>query len=348
MIQKNILTSGTILIILLVFTTFPGQLTAQDDKAISFGLFEEDDILNVSLSFDIGTFMKEKPEEEYLDAEIVIYAKDTIYSDLRISARGNYRRRNCEFPPIMLNFDDFETGYSDLDDLNKVKLVTHCQDEEIYDIYLLREYLIYKIYNIVTDYSFRVRLLDINYYDINHDTLYANKKGFIIEPVNTLEERFGEDEIEEVEITAEAIENEMMLKLSVFQYLIANSDWFLPTLHNLKIFGNADSLKNLIAVPYDFDYTGWVDTHYAYAREDLGLEEIRDRAFYGPCRSEEEYRPILDYYLGLEDIIVDTIKDFEYLKGPEKRDLIQYVGSFYNLYRKDTIMSICMDPCNNQ
>jgi len=341
----NSLLAGTKLMILLVLVTLSQQLIAQGNNSSSFGLFEEEDILNISLSFDIGKFMKEKPEEEYLDAEIIIYGKDTISTDLRISARGNYRRRTCEFPPIMLNFDDFETGYSDLDDLNKVKLVSHCQDEEIYDIYLLREFLIYKLYNIITDYSFRVRLLNINYYDLNYDTLYVIKKGFIIEPVNTLEERFGEDEIEDTKITSDAVENELMLKLSVFQYIIANSDWFLPTMHNLKIFGNEDSLKNLIAVPYDFDYTGWVNTHYAYAREDLGLEDIRDRAFYGPCRSEEEYRPILDYYLGLEDIFIDTIKDFEYLKGPERRDLIQYIRSFYRLYRNDEILDICMNPC---
>ena len=343
--QYNSLLAGTKVIILLVLVTLSQQLTAQGNNPSSFRLFEEEDILNISLSFDIDRFMKEKPEEEYLDAQIAIYGVDTIYSGLRISARGNYRRRTCEFPPIMLNFDNLETGYSDLDGLNKVKLVSHCQDEEIYDTYLLREFLIYKLYNIITDFSFRVRLLNINYYDIHFDTLYLNKKGFIIEPVNTLEERFGEDEIEDIEITSEEIENELILKLSVFQYIIANSDWFLPTMHNLKIFGNEDSLKNLIAVPYDFDYTGWVNTHYAYAREDLGLEDIRDRAFYGPCRGEEEYRPILDYYLGLEDIFIDTIKDFEYLMGPERRDLIQFVKSFYRLYRNDEILDICLNPC---
>lgn len=342
--HKSILIFRTIIITLLVINTLPGQVNAQDKKAASFGLFEEEEPLNVSLSFDIDRFMKEKPENEYLDAQIVICGKDTIRYGLRISARGNFRRRTCEFPPIMLNFDDFETGYTDLDDLNKVKLVSHCQDEEIYDIYLLREYLIYKIYNIVTDYSFRVRLLNINYYDIKQNTLYATKMGFIIEPVNKLEERFGEDEIEDIAMTSENIEDELLLKLSVFQYLIANSDWFLPTMHNLKVFGNKDSLKNLIAVPYDFDYTGWVDTHYAYAREDIGLEDIRDRAFYGPSRSEEEYRAVLDFYSELEDNIIDTIKDFKYLQGHERNDLVKFIKSFYKLYRNDGIIDICMNP----
>jgi len=345
--NNYILKFRAILIIVSVLVTLPRQIIAQDDKAISFGLFEEEDMLNISLSFDIGTFMKEKPEDEYLDAKITIYIgeKDSIYKDIKVSARGNYRRRTCEFPPIMLNFEDIKTGYSDLDDLEKVKLVSHCQDEEIYETYLLREYLVYSIYNIITDYSFRVRLLNVSYYDINYDTLYANKRGFIIEPVNTLEDRFGENEIEDIEITVEAIDNDLLLRLSVFQYLMANSDWYISTMHNLKIFGDADSLKDLIAVPYDFDYTGWVDTHYAIAREDLGLEDIRDRAFYGPCRSEEEYRDVLDYYLELEDNIIDTIKDFEYLNGQERNDLVRFIKSFYKLYRKDEIINILMEPC---
>lgn len=336
-----------LLILVIVIGNLPIGLSAQDDKDVLFGLFEDEDILNLSLRFDIGTFMKEKPEDEYLDAEMTIYAgdNDSIYEDISISARGNYRRRNCEFPPIMLNFNGIETGYKDLDDLKKVKLVTHCQLEAIYDIYLLREYLIYKIYNIISDYSFRVRLMNIRYFDINADTLYTNTKGFIIEPVNSLEDRFGEEEIEDIEIETQGIEDELLLRLSLFQYLIANSDWYISTMHNLKVFGNKDSLKNLIVVPYDFDYTGWVDTHYAYAREDLGLEDIRDRAFYGPCRSAEEYRPVLNYFLQVEDIIIDTIKDFEYLKGTEKRDLIQFVKSFYRLYRNDEIIDICLNPC---
>ena len=47
--------------------------------------------------------------------------------------------------------------------LNKVKLVTHCRGANKYDAYVLKEYLAYKIYNELTDYSLRVRLLEIEY-----------------------------------------------------------------------------------------------------------------------------------------------------------------------------------------
>lgn len=336
---------------LLVLFTSSGlfQLRAGVDKDRFFGLFEDEDRLNVSLSFDIAAFMREKPEDEYLDAFIMICPEggDTIATEIKISARGNYRRRNCDFPPLMLNFKEAETGYTDIDELKKVKLVSHCMPDEEYETWVLREYLAYKIYNIVTDYSFRVRLLDISYYDINHDTLYAVKTGFLLEPVRMLEDRFRKDEIEDIEINNEAVEEDVLLKLSVFQYLIANSDWLVSLMHNLKVFGDEESPEDLVAVPYDFDFTGWVNASYAVAREDMGLEDIRDRVYLGPCRSEDEYRDVLDYYMEKKDIFIDTIKEFNYLEGRNRRDLIRYVRSFYRLYRKDEIIDRYMKTCKN-
>lgn len=337
------------LFILLVSGLSPWHLYSQDKNDADFGLFKEESILDIKLAFDIETFMKDKPEEEYLDAEITIYVgeTDSIFEEIKVSARGNYRRRTCDFPPIMLNFKGAKTGYPDLDDLGKVKLVSHCMPGEDYQTYVMREYLAYKIYNIITDYSFRVRLINISYYDIKDRSLYANNKiAFILEPVDLLEERFGEDEIEDIEITDKAVKNDIVLKLSTFEFLIANSDWSIPMAHNLKIFGDENSLSNAIVVPYDFDYSGWVNTHYSVAREDLGLKDIRDRAFLGPCRSEAEWREVLDYYLEMENKIIDMIKDFEYLKGYERNDLVRYVRSFYRLYRNDKIINIFMEACN--
>ncbi len=348
--DMSLLKIKIVLPLLLFISLMSLQLRAGQDEGGPFGLFEGEERLNVSLSFDIAAFMRDKPEDEYLDASIMIFTEgaDTMAADIKVSARGNFRRRNCDFPPLMLNFKDAETGYSDIDALKKVKLVSHCMPDEDYETYVLREYLAYKIYNIVTDYSFRVRLLNISYYDNNHDTLYAVKTGFLLEPVSMLEDRFGVDEIEDIKISNKAVEENLLLKLSVFQHLIANSDWLVTIMHNLKVFGNEESPEDLIAVPYDFDFTGWVDAAYAVAREDLGLEDIRDRAYFGPCHSEEEYRDVLDYYMEKKDVFIDTIKEFEYLEGRNRRDLIRYIRSFYGLYRNDKIIDSYMKTCNNK
>ncbi len=346
----SLLKMKTVIPLLLFASLLSLQLRAGEDKDRPFGLFEDEERLNVSLSFDIAAFMRDKPEDEHLDAFIMICTEgaDTIAADIKVTARGNFRRRNCDFPPLMLNFKDAETGYPDIDALKKVKLVSHCMPDADYKTYVLREYLAYKIYNIVTDYSFRVRLLNISYYDINHDTLYAVKTGFLLEPVSMLEDRFGMDELEDIRISNDAVEEGVLLELSVFQHIIANSDWLVDIMHNLKVFGDEESPGDLIAVPYDFDFTGWVNADYAVVREDMGLEDIRDRAYLGPCRSEQEYRDVLDYYMEKKDIFIDTIKEFKYLESRNRRDLIRYIRSFYRLYRKDKIIDSYMKTCNNK
>ncbi len=348
---KNIRTfikAGIISGILYFFFISSNGLNAQVRDDNNFGLFDSDEILDVSLRFDIGRFMLEKPEEESIDAALTIYPgkTDSVFCKIKLRARGNYRRRICDFPPVMLDFDSISTGYRDIDRLEKVKLVSHCMPDEEYDIYVMREYLAYKIYNTVTAFSFRVRLLNISYYDINYDTLYSCRKGFLLEPVDNLEKRFGMDEVEDIEIKIEDLNRDNIMRLSVFQFLIANSDWFAPSMHNIKIFGDSESLQDLIAVPYDFDYSGWVNTGYALARDDLGLEDIRERAFLGPCGSEKEYMKILEYYTGLEDSIIDTVKEFPYLNGSNRRDLIRYIRSFYRMFKRNEILDICMEACN--
>ena len=60
----------------------------------------------------------------------------------------------------------------------------------------------------------------------------------------------------------------------------------------------------------------------------------------------EKYEEFRSVYLELEDNIIDTLKDFKYLKGHERNDLVRFVKSFYKLYSKDEIMNILMEPCN--
>lgn len=323
---------------------------AQNDPAGgSFGLFESEDMLNISLRFDIARYMDEKPSDEQLNALITFHLNgtDSLHKRISLRSRGHYRNRICDFPPLMLNFKGTDFGYSDLDDMKNVKLVSHCMPDEKFENYILKEYLAYKLFNIISDYSFRVRLLKLDYIDINYDTLYISKHGFLIEPVSAMKKRFGMQEIEDSIINPDIVDVNNLLRVSLYQYLIANSDWNISLIHNLKVFSSAEETENMaIAVPYDFDFTGWVNTDYAVAMTSVGLEEITDRAFFGPCNSMQEYKQILNEFLLYKEVFIELIKDFKYLKGSERRELIAYIRSFYKLYKNDEILKICMEPCN--
>ena len=58
---------------LLLTLLFPSRALAQGSDDNGFYLFGSEEVLEVSLKFDITTYMKEKPAEEYLDAEIVYH-----------------------------------------------------------------------------------------------------------------------------------------------------------------------------------------------------------------------------------------------------------------------------------
>ena len=87
-----------------------------------------------------------------------------------------------DFPPLRLNFKRDNTEGTLFEGQNKLKLVAHCQDaEEQYKEYVVREYLVYKAYQLLTDKSFRVRLLKMTYVDKANEDKKMEKYGFLIE-----------------------------------------------------------------------------------------------------------------------------------------------------------------------
>jgi hypothetical protein len=314
----------------------------------TFNLFENHEILELTIRFDISEYMKNKPDEEYLDALLTYKynSRDSVNKKIRLRARGNYRYRNCEFPPLRINFKDSDFGFADLDSLKNVKMVTHCYDSENYQSYLMREYLIYRLYNIVTDYSFRVRFLKVNYVDSGDKGLLFEQYAFLIEPLERILYRFNAREIEDAELEFDDIEQDLLDRLSLFQYLVANSDWFVEMGHNLKLIkpeGNQN--MKMIPIPYDFDYSGFVNAHYSVPRSDLNLESITDRVYMGPCRSEEEFRIIADEFLSHKESFMEEIRNFEYLDRKVRKELINFIKSFYKLYKNDKLFELLDKEC---
>ena len=348
-----------ILLILLIIHSVNSPLFAQQDSTSmfypvsdtilnNFGLFENDRLIEITLRFDITYFMENKPEDEYLDALLTWHFNDydSINKVVRLRARGNYRHRTCPFPPIRINLKKSDMGYADLQIIDNIKVVTHCRDNKVYEDYMLKEYIMYKLYNIVTDTSFRVRLLKIKYIDTGSKGEYFSRYAFLLEPVDLLETRLNLLEQEDIQPALENIEDALADKLSLFQFMAGNLDWYLPTIHNLKIFSRPDTEnQELVVVPYDFDYSGFVNAEYSLPRDDLGLTNVRERAYIGPCRSEAEWRVLLDEFSEYHDQFIETIREFPYIDRENKKDLVEYVDSFYSLYRRDAILEMLGQTC---
>ncbi len=71
------------------------------------------------------------------------------------------------------------------------------------------------------------------------------------------------------------VNSRVMDLLAMFQYMIGNGDYSVTGRHNLRILAMATSgPSGFIPVPYDFDYTGLVNTHYAIPGESLGIKNV--------------------------------------------------------------------------
>lgn len=313
---------------------------AQSDGEKEFYLFGSEDVLELSLKFDISTFMRKKSTEEYLDAELVFHIApgDSLVNMIRVRGRGHSRNEICILPPIRLNFKNCENRPVDLKGVSNVKLVTHCKDNNNFDSYLLKEYLAFKLYNVVTDTSFRVRLLKINYIDTGKKGYKQTKYGIAIEPLDVLEARLDAVERENVVVRTTFVSPENYDKLCFFQYMIGNDDWHLANLHNLKLIEPAvGNISVLAAVPYDFDYSGLVDTYYAIPNELYALDNITDRIYMGPCRTDEEIRRLMKFFLDHKDEFYEEVEKLVLLEERQKKRALKYIESFFNEYKRDEL-----------
>jgi hypothetical protein len=308
-----------------------GEVT---DTVQTENFFGSDIPLEMTLKYDISAFVKNKQKGEYLDAELMVNYKDKpVTKNIRIKARGNFRRGQCAFPPLFLNFKTDTIENTELQGMKKIKIVTHCSSSKNSENYIFKEYLAYKLYNILTDKSFRVRLLDLSYIDTGKKQKNYRQHGFIIEPIELVVKRTESVEIDPKVVRGPNIVEEDADRVAFFHYMIANTDWRFKGGHNMKYMKTLkDVTDKVIAVPYDFDFSGFVGTNYSFPQEwATTCENITDREYLGYCRSNDEnYLKTIALYNDKKEEILNTIADFEYITEKEKEYLLDFINEFYS------------------
>jgi len=319
----------------------PSEKYAVSDTLEDFGMFTHDDLLELSLRFDVTQYTRKKPKEEYLDATLTYHINETdsVNKEVRLKSRGEFRNGYCSFPPLLLNFKKTEFAKEDLNKLEKMKVVTHCQSGNV--DYLMKEYLIYKLYNVLTDTSFRVRLVRIKYINTYKQTKPISSFAFFIEPADLLAERIDAMLTDRTNLGQNNMDPYLMTRMAIFNYMIGNTDWSVPNQHNCKIMISKmpDRSSTGIIVPYDFDYSGLVDATYAVPHESLPIKTVRERLFLGLCRSDEEFVRILGEFAEKKQAFYDVINNFPYLDDKEKKNMIGYLSQFFDgIDKRSTVL----------
>ncbi len=301
-------------------------------------LFNQTTPLEIILETDIKNLIKTKNKEEYQDATFTIEFNDTVQvvRDLKIKARGNMRKKTCLIPPLKLNFPKKEAYIKQLEYFDKIKMVLDCKRADVYEQYLLSEYYAYKILNIITEYSLRVRLLKVTYIDLSGRFKDVTKYAFIIESIDQLNERLNTIRIETKNIRDIRTDLKTLAEAYLFQYLIGNTDWSIPALHNIYLLKSKNpSVFKPYAIPFDFDYAGIVNANYAIPDEHLGIDNVRERLYWGACITSLQIQNARKKFIDKKKEILALYENDTYLSNYNKNNTIRYIDDFYEIIEND-------------
>ncbi len=315
---------------------FPLTIVAQRVDKVKF--FEEESIINATLEMDMKDLLGKKQKERFLPATFTMTFADgnSLTEKIEASARGNFRRETCFMPGLKLKFN--KDSASRLIKLKELKLSNGCNTSDESGQLAVKEFLVYKIYNLLTDKSMRVRLMKLNFKDAAGKRKPYTQFAFLIEDVDDMAKRNKMIEIEGISFITEATNREQMTLVTLFQYLIGNTDWSVPAYHNIKLIGpKEDNSTRPYAVAYDFDICGLVDPPYATVDEQLQvyISSVRERLNRGYPRTMEELKETIKIFNDKKEQIYNLVRNNEYLTSKVKSSTVSFMDDFYKIINDD-------------
>lgn len=256
-------------------------------------LFADDQLIEVTLKGPIRQVAGSDTRSTVVPA-ILSNGADSI--PVRLSPRGitRLRKETCEFAPLRVDFTAAPPATSLFAGQKRLKLVTHCRSNPAFQQYLLLEYASYRLYNLLSPMSFRARLAQVDYVD-NNGKPVISRLGFFLEDLGDVARRNGMGEARVgARIPVASLNPADAARFAIFQYMISNLDWAMQAgpagdtcCHNSRLIVPAGATL-MSTVPYDFDYSGFVDAPYAVPPEGISVSSVKKRYYRGFCRHNAE------------------------------------------------------------
>jgi hypothetical protein len=293
-------------------------------------LFDSDEVIELNLRSDFKTVFKDRKDDpQYHSASLQYKAElNTIKIPIKIKTRGHFRKisSNCKYPPLLLNFSKIAIPESSIfEGQDKMKLVTPCRDEK----YVIHEYLVYKLYNLITPRSFKARLVKVIFQDTVKNKSSGPYYGILMEEEEQMARRNQATSFENIGQRPEYIYREDFLQMAIFEFMIGNTDWSVQYQQNIKLI-KSDSSGFTYAIPYDFDHAGIVKAPYAKPAPELKLRSTSQRRYRGYCIPEMNlFTAAIETFNRLKEDFYALYDGNPLLDNKYKKQTLKFLDKFY-------------------
>ena len=300
-------------------------------------LFRDEDPLTITLIADFKRVFRDRDtlSTERFPATLSYRtdAGDTGSMAVELSTRGHSRLQAsvCDFPPLRVHLGGSEGRPPLLQGTaSSLKLGVNCRPRDrAYEQFVLEEYLLYRLYNLFTDWSYRARLLRATYVQADKGDTVTTTWSFFLEPDDDMARRNGGAVFETPGVRWRDVDSVTVLTASLYQYLIGNTDWALPLLHNMRVVRVEPGFY--YPVPYDFDFSGIIKTPYASPSPRLPIRSVRQRLWRGPCADMAVLAPIMAQFNEQKDSVYALYRSLPGHDPRRAESAIKYLEDFYKV-----------------
>lgn len=322
------------LLLLICFLSFSAcHKHAELTKTPFQHFYDENNLVKLTIETDMSTLLAEQEDYEYQPIKLRLQKNNCSAEHFHAETkpRGVFRKAQCSFPPLKIRFPDEVLEAGGFKDYPTLKLVTHCEENPDFDQLVLKEYLTFRLYNELTDNSFKTQLVKVKYCDSGKKYDNIERFGFLIEHPRELANRMEGRILGETFGVPKNIHLPAYKIFTVFQYMIGNTDWGLSNRHNtMLVQAKEDGVSLPIPVPYDFDFCGLVDAPYAIPHHSHPISNVKER-FFQWRGGEADFTEVFDLFKSKKDNLLGIVADCPYLDDSVKRDAVNYLHSFFEL-----------------
>lgn len=301
---------------------------AQEDKN---KLFSTTGAIEAKLSFSPKKIRKIKSDTVYVDTQFQ-YKAEEQWNEMTIGirARGNFRRSTCYYPPIKVDLKKKQVKETYFHGQKKLKLVLPCLQEKDKNDNILKELMVYKLYELITPYHFKTRQLSLEFTNLNKKKpVTENINAFLIEDDKKVAKRH-EGKVFERYIHPLAMDSDSSIRNAMFQYMIGNTDFSVAYQHNGKLL-YID--KKIIPLPYDFDMSGFINPSYGVVNQTLDINSIRDRKYRGFKRDNADFYAVRDVFISQKEAMFSILANYQssFQNPKEFTEAKEYLTSFFEI-----------------